>query len=376
MTSILSFDRAVIAAATIFFAACGGSTPQQEATSVAAPTELVRMETVPETRITTGTVRSATVSPLTAKVIGNVTRVLVTEGQRVRTGEVLVEIDDREGRARSDAATGGAREADQAISGATAAISAAQANADLANATFQRFAALRARGSVSPQEFEEVAARKAAADAALDQAKRGREAMVSRGAQARAGAVEAQTFLSYTRLRSPIDGVVTSRLIDPGAQAAPGVPLVIVEDDSRYRVETTVDETLAARLRAGDAVIIDGSIAGRVANISPAVDPVTRSALVKIDLPARSGLRSGGFVSVGFPVGSRNAVTVPATAVVRRGSLTSVFIVDAQQTVRMRLISLGDPLPGRVEVLSGLDAGERVVTQPVSALRDGVQVRS
>jgi membrane fusion protein, multidrug efflux system len=375
MTSIFSFERAV-ATATIVLASCGGSATHQEQQSTVTSTEVVKTETFPETRVTTGSVRSVTVSPLTAKVVGNVTRVLVTEGQRVRAGEVLVEIDDREGRARSDAAAGGADEVQQSISGLTAAIAAAGANADLANATFKRFAALRERGSVSAQEYEEVAARKAAAEAALTAAKRSRDAMIARGAQARASNVGAQTFLSYTRVRSPMDGVVTARLIDPGAQAAPGVPLVIVEDDSRFRVDTTVDETLAAQLRVGQRAIVDGTIGGRIVNIAPAVDPITRSALVKIDLPARSALRSGAFVRVAFPVGSRNVLTVPATAVIRRGSLTSIFIVDRQQTVRMRLVSLGDRHESRVEVLAGLDPGERIVIQPTPAVRDGVKVRS
>jgi multidrug efflux system membrane fusion protein len=376
MTSIRFFDRRAFAAAAILLGACGGQAVHEAAQSVAAPVEVVRSETLPETRITTGTVRSTTVSPLAAKVMGNVTRVLVAEGQRVRAGEILVEIDDREGRAKTEQASAGSSEVDQAIWGAAAAVDAAQANADLAKATYKRFAALRERGSVSPQEFEEVAARKTAADAQLDQAKRGREAMLARKSQARAGLAEAETLLSYSRVRSPIDGIVTARMVDPGAQAAPGMLLLTVEDDSHYRVDTMADEELAGRVRAGDPVTIDGKINARVTNIVPAVDPATRSALVKIDLPRHSGLRSGAFVRVAFAVGSRSGITVPASAIARRGQLTSVFVVDAQQTARMRLVTIGDPQQGRVEVLSGIDPGEKVVIQLNSELRDGVRVRT
>ena len=374
MTSIRFFDRRAFAAAAILLGACGGQAAHESVQSVDAAVEVVKSETLPETRITTGTVRSTTVSSLAARVMGNVTRVLVAEGQHVRAGEILVEIDDREGRAKTEQASAGSSEADQAILGATAAIAAAQANADLANATYKRFAALRERGSVSPQEFEEVAARKTAAGAQLDQARRGREAMLARKSQARAGLAEAETLLSYSRVRSPIDGIVTARMVDPGDQAAPGMPLLTVEDDSHYRVDTSADEDLAGRLRTGDAVTIDGRINARVGSIVPAVDPATRSALVKIDLPRHSGLRSGTFVRVAFPVGSRSGITVPASAITRHGQLTSVFVVDAQQMARMRLVTIGDARQGRVEVLTGIDPGEKVVVQLSSELREGVRV--
>lgn len=377
MTSILSFDRRALAlaAASVLAVACGTDAPPVSRTTIDAPVETVRTTAIPETRITTGTVRSTTVSPLAAKVMGNVTRVLVTEGQRVRAGDVLVEIDDREGRARTAQAGAGNREIDEAIAGANAAVAAAEANASLAGATYQRFEALRARGSASAQEFDEVSARKAGADAQLAGARRTREALIARRAQARAGLSEAETFLSYSQVRSPISGIVTARMIDPGAQAAPGVPLVTVEDDSHYRVETTVDEELARGIRAGDTVTIDDSIVARVTTVVPAVDPATRSALVKIDLPSGSGLRSGGFVRVAFRIGTRQGVTVPAAAVVNRGQLTSVFVVGSDGVARMRLVTLGETHDRRIEVLSGIDPGERLVSRAANGLRDGVQIR-
>ena len=332
--------------AAVLLASCGSETPAAKTAKAVGPFEMARSEVLPETKITTGTVRSANVSPLAAKVMGNVTRVLVSEGDRVRAGELLLEIDDREGRARSAQAAAGAAEVDQAIA-------AARANAGVTTATYKRIEMLRDRGSVSAQEFDEAAAKKSAAEAQLRQA-------LAQRAQAGAGQREADTFLSYARVRSPIAGIVTARMIDPGAQAAPGMPLLTVEDDSRYRVETTVDEELAAKVHAGDLVKIDG-LKARVTNIVPAVDPATRSSLVKIDLPKNSPLRSGAFVRVAFTTGTRSAITVPAGAVQRRGQLTSVQVVDDDGIARMRLVTLGETMGGRVEVLSGVDAGEKLV---------------
>jgi RND family efflux transporter MFP subunit len=335
-----------LAAVAILFASCGNEpSPAAAVPRAAGPVAVARSETLVETRITTGTVRSATVSPLAAKVMGNVTRVLVSEGQHVRAGELLAEIDDREMRAKTAQATAGA-------SGVEQAIAAARANAEVMATTYKRFAALRERGSVSPQEFDEITAKNRAAQAQLEQA-------LAQRTQARAGVTEAETFLSYSQVRSPIDGMVTARMIDPGAQAAPGMPLLTVEDDAHYRVETTVDEALAARVHAGDAVAVDG-VPARVSSIVPAVDPATRSAIVKIDLPRGAGFRSGSFVRAAFAVGTRSAIMLPAAAVQRRGPLTSVSVVGAGGVARMRLITLGAVQGERIEVLSGLDAGETV----------------
>ena len=377
MKSILFFDRRAFAAVAILFASCGGEAAHVTTRTVSAPVEVVTSATLPETRIVAGTVRSTTVSPLAARVMGNVTRVLVSEGQHVRADDLLVEIDDREGRAKTEQARAGSSEVDQAILGANAAVLAVEANAALADATYKRFAALRDRASVSAQEFEEVAARKAGADAQLNQAKRGRDALLARRAQAHAGVSEAETFLSFSRVRSPISGIVTARMIDPGAQTAPGVPLLTVEDDSQYRVETTVDEELAGSVHAGDAVTIENAgkpITARVTNVVSVVDPGTRSALVKIDLPRDSGLRSGAFVRVAFTVGSRSGITVPAAAITQRGPLASIFVLGKDGIARMRLVTLGEPQGQRVEVLSGLDPGETILPQVTNEIRDGVKV--
>ena len=116
------------------------------------------------------------------------------------------------------------------------------------------------------------------------------------------------------------------------------------------------------------------SLTARVTSIVPVVDPLTRSALVKIELPQRSGLRSGTFVRVAFVVGSRDGITVPATAVTRRGELTSVYVVDNSGIARMRIVTLGEPQGDRVEVLSGIDRGEKVIPRNVGNVRDGMRI--
>jgi len=377
MTSRLSIS-------VLLLAACSHPTTAPAPACVDAPTALVSTAELPVTRSVAGTVRAATVSPLAAKVMGNVVAVHVREGDRVRAGQLLAEIDDREARAARDAV-------ERAVEGANAAVAAAEANALLAATNQQRFAALRARGSISPAEFDEVRAKATVASAELERARRAREQLAAQRAQA-------GVFAGYAKVRAPIDGVVTARFVDPGAQAAPGMPLLTVEDDRTLRVETSAPEDLA--VREGDAVTIDAAgkrIAARVTRVVAALDPAARSAIVQIDIPGewrpspwrsapvplpagrgegsqRPSLRPGAFANVLFTSGARRAVAVPAAALQMRGALAGVFVVGRDGVARLRLVTAGDTIADRVEILSGLDAGETIVTA-LRGVRDGVRVR-
>ncbi|HET8798820.1 MAG TPA: efflux RND transporter periplasmic adaptor subunit, partial [Thermoanaerobaculia bacterium] len=253
------FNRTALALiAAGLAAACGHDEPKPVTReTVSAPTEIVQPAPLAATRTIAGTVRSANVSPLAAKVMGNVVRVHVAEGDRVKAGQLLVEIDARESVAQANAAS--------------SSIAAAEANSALAEATFRRFDALRARGSVSAQEFDNVKAQRDAAQAEL--------------ARARAMSAQASAFLDYASVRAPMDGVVAQRFVDPGAQAAPGMPLLTIEDTRSYRIEALVPEDVIAR--AGDTVRIEiggESIEAQITRVQPGVDPVTRSSLVQIAL--------------------------------------------------------------------------------------------
>jgi RND family efflux transporter MFP subunit len=305
-------------------------------------------------------VRAHTASTLSANVVGTIVRVGVGQGDRVQVGEALVEIDSRESRASVERARAGESELDHAID-------AAAANAQLAETTYRRMEALRPRGSASQQEYDEARARHLAAQADLARLNTSRTA-------ARAAVTQAAAVLDYTIVRAPISGVITARFADPGAQAAPGVPLLAIEDEQALRVDATVPEDLHLQPDTRVAVEANGdAVDARVVRIQPSVDSNARSALVQLEL-ARP-LRAGSYVRVSFPVGERTVIVVPATALVRRGQLTSVFAVGKDNIARMRLVTAGVTNDAGLEILSGLEAGEVVVSAP-ARVRDGALVRS
>lgn len=328
-----------------------------------------------------GLVQSRTRSVLASKLMGDVIAVHVNEGDHVRRGQLLVEIDGRDVAAQVAQARAGVQQVESAINGAESAVIAAQANADLATKTHDRYLALKARNSVSGQEFDEVDARYKAALAQLERAKQGRDQAIAQRAQAKGALAQAEAARSWARITSPIDGVVTARLVDPGDQAAPGRPLVEVEDPTSFRVDVHVGESQVDRIKVGSTVgvridALGRTLQGRIAQIAPALDPAVRSFLVKIDVPtgADAGLRSGLFGRAMIPVGEKQAILVPANAVSHRGQLTSVFIVDGESIARLRLVTIGHTLGDKVEVLSGLDAGDKVIVDGGAAVTDGTKV--
>ena len=312
-------------------------------------------EQVPALLHATGTVHARQSATISAQVMGRIQQVFVREGDQVHAGQTLVILDG----AALDAQAAGAKAAQAA---AESAESAARSNASLAASTLTRFRQLEVEKSVSPQEMDEVARRAEGANAQLEAARSQAEA-------ARQQAAAARTMQSYTRLAAPFAGVVTARMVDPGAMAAPGVPLVQIDQAGPLELQATIDESAIASVRVGmkAPVTIDGvaqPLAGIVAQILPAADAASHSFAVKIGLPPSSQVRAGMYGSVDIARGSTNAILAARSAIVIRGSLECAYVLDAQGIAQLRYITLGAAHGDRVEVLSGLAAGERLVDAP------------
>jgi RND family efflux transporter MFP subunit len=311
---------------------------------------------VPDLLEAAGTVRAAQTSDLASQLMGNIVEIRAREGDRVQRGQVLAVIDDSQPRAAVDRATA-------AGVGAQQQLVAANSDLVLAESTLKRYQNLYDRKSLSPQEFDEVKARQQATLARRDMAQAGQ-------AQAQAALKQAKTSLDYTRIRAPFDGVVTEKKADSGTLASPGMPIFTVEDVRRYRLEVAVNESDLRYVRTGGqvAVAIDAldnaELKGKVVQIIPAADPASRAFLVKIDLPTDPRLRSGLFGRARFSRGERQALLIPRTAVVERGQLQGVFVLDQNKIASLRYVTLGKSSGSEIEVLTGLQGGEWLVAKP------------
>ncbi|MGB9073752.1 MAG: efflux RND transporter periplasmic adaptor subunit [Terriglobales bacterium] len=316
----------------------------------------VQRAEVPDLLEAVGTIRAAQTSQLASQMMGNIVELRAHEGDRVQRGQVLAVIDDAQPRAAVDRAKAAENAAEQEVA-------ASDSDLALAQSTLKRYQDLYDKNSVSPQEFDEVKARYQAALAHRDMKRAGQ-------AQAKAGLAQAHTSFAYTRILAPFDGVVTERKADPGMLASPGLPIFTVEGLGHYRLEATVNESDLRYVRMGEQVPVlvdaleNAQLNGKVAQIVPAADPGSRSFLVKIDLPADARLRSGLFGRAQFSRGKRSSLLIPQTAVVERGQLQGVYVLDTNKIASLRYVTLGITAGTEIEVLAGLQEGERIVAKP------------
>lgn len=325
------------------------------------------VQTVPSTVKAVGTVRAAESAAVSAQLPGRLLAVLVHAGDTVRAGQPLARIDST--LAASDVAR-----AKASVAAARQAIAAAQSQSDLAASTLHRYDLLRQRNSVSPQEYDEVSRRAQSAQAQL-------QAAQAQLAAAQAAADSAATVAGYAVVTAPFSGIVTARLADPGTLAAPGVPLLMLDKSGPLQLQVSVDESQIAAVHTGQTfdATLDGlpqPVPARVAEILPAADPASHSFLVKLTLPPTSSLRSGVYGSIAIPVGHRSAVLLPAAAVVPRGSLATVWALDASGTATLRYVTLGASFGDQVEALSGVSAGESLVLNPADRDLAGAHIEA
>lgn len=326
----------------------------------------VQRADVPDFLEAVGTVRAAQTSQLASQMMGNIVEVRVHEGDRVRRGQVLAVIDDAQPRAAVERATAAAGAAEQGLA-------ASDSDLALAQSTLKRYQNLYDRKSVSPQEFDEVKARFQAALAHRDMMQAGQ-------AQAKAALAQAHTSLSYSRVLAPFDGVITEKKADPGTLASPGLRIFTIEGLGRYRLEATVNESDLRYVRVGEQVpvVVDAlelpERKGKVVQIVPAADSASRSFLVKIELPADPQMRSGLFGRAQFSRGNRSSVLIPRTAVVERGQLQGIYVLDLNKIASLRYVTLGRTAGADVEVLAGLQEGERLVAKPADLDLNGKRI--
>ncbi len=371
----------------ILAAACGGAPPPASGGPAGAPipvaTATASVTTVADRLEAGGVIAADSSAAMASRVLAPVMDVRVRAGDRVHAGDVLVVLDDRDTAARAVAARAAASAADQGLAAAVSDRAAAEAARTLAAAWHTRIAALQAERAATSQELDEANARLSAASAQVDGAQARVAQATSQLAAARATADAAVVAQSFSEVRAPFDGLVTERLVDPGALASPGVPLLRLDSAGRPHVEARVDESRQQYLHVGDPVevlidnraggVSDAPLAGVVTEIARAVAADERAFTVKVSLPDGIAPRTGTFARVRFAGASRQALVIPATAVRREGQLSTAFVVT-DGVAHLRLLRTGDETAGRVEVLAGLDRGEVIVNAPPPALVDGRHV--
>jgi RND family efflux transporter MFP subunit len=285
-----------------------------------------------------GTLKAASRTEIAARVLAPIEKINARAGQMVKEGDELVTLDRR------------ALETQR--SQVQAALVAADASLRQAENNFSRDSQLLNSHTISQAQFD---GSKAAFEVARANSNHAQQALA-----------EADVMLTYATIRAPRSGIIVDRLAEPGDMARPGVPLLVLYDPTSLRLEVPVMEGLAVKLHVGDelAVRIDSlnrTVMARVDEIVPQAEAASRSLLVKVAMPKEEGLVEGMFGRLLIPAGTRRHLCLATSAIEKIGQLKSVDVVGPDGRLERRMITTGRlGLPGRVEVLSGLKAGETV----------------
>lgn len=301
---------------------------------------VVEVATQPLVEQAAGTLRAKVETVISPIITATISSIAVRAGDEVQAGDELARLDSRELKARVD----------QAQQAAVAAqVRLAQTEKDLARV--ERIMKADA-GAVSRAERDRLQAAMQASRAELERLKRQKD--------------EVQTTLSYSKLTAPIAGRIVERLADPGDTARQGEPLLRMYDPTTLRLEASVRESVASKLAKGQQLWAEIDALKKqypvvVDEIVPSADPGSRSFLVKVSLSDGAGLYPGMFGRLMIPIGQAEKITIPLDAVTRVGQLDFVTVKTQQGPVR-RYVRLGQPSPDkRVEIISGLKAGDKIV---------------
>ncbi len=341
-------------AAALLLSACHGSEdgngpPPAAGAALRVATLKVEPKSVPAYASVPGTVAAVRQARIASRLTGYVERLAVRAGDSVKAGELLVAIDPADTRGQLAQAQAGL----------------ARAQATLANAASNRarFTNLYREGAATRQQYEGVERDYAAAR--------------SQVAAARAGVDMAHAQSAYADIRAPFAGVIVERDADAGDLATPGRTLLVLEDPAWLEVRAQVDEATYAALAPDQTVpvrsganLIEAKLAQRV----PAGDPLSHTHLIKLALPPGAPVASGGYVTVEVPLGTRQALVVPASAVVTRAGITGVFVVAPDGAAQFRLVRAGSSGPAGIEIQAGLSAGETVVQAPDERIENGTRI--
>ncbi len=349
--------RAALAASIVLagLAGCNDKATEQHKADAGATVQatLVTVEkaVLPIVVTSPGSVIAQQQAQIASRLMGFIREINVEEGQSVAAGQRLFTVDPTDIQGQVNMARAGLSQADAAL-------------ADAKN-DYERFGALYKEEAIPKMQWDKIRLQY--------------QVSQQQAAAAHAGYDTAAAQMRYATVVAPFAAVVTQKMAHAGDLAAPGRPLLVLENPAKLQVQTSVAREVFAQLKPGSVVAIrvdgrDGEIAGKVVNLVPAADPVTHSHLVKIDLPQGHGLNSGSFVQVAFPLGEREGIRVPVSAVLERAGITGVFVADAQGVVQYRMVRTGAASGGKVEIQAGLNPGERVVTSATAALQNGDKV--
>ncbi|WP_457680457.1 efflux RND transporter periplasmic adaptor subunit [Thermovibrio sp.] len=375
------------------FSSCGGTEEKAEPVKVKAVSGVkvapVKVMEFTEKASFTGTVipkQEVLVSP---KVVGYLIKENAKASQKVKKGQILAVIDSSDikpdvekAKAALKEIAAAEKELDKALLEVEANKKAVEANYHFAKKTYERFKKLLEEDAISKQKFDEIKAKYEAAKAQLEAVKAKEEQILekkkelkAKREQVLASLKKAQAYLSYTYLKSPVDGVVLQKLIDKGNLVSPQTPVYKI-GSLPLEVRAYIDNVYADKIKLGSTVIVKvggKTYKGKVVEVDKSADPVSHKFGVKVLTEREIDAIPGAYATVEFPTVKKEVLAVPKSAIYRVGALEFVFVVK-DGVAHLRFVKTGDTIGNYIVILSGLHKGEKIAITNVNKLVDGARV--
>lgn len=313
------------------------------------PVVQVQREQIPRVYTVPGSVKSDERIELSSRISGYIQNISVHEGDRITKGAILVEIDPTE--------------VEGAINRALAAVQTTRTALSDIERDVRRLSGLKEKGVVSNETFRKAKVQQDVARSAMTEAKAALDTAIA--------------TRRYVSLKAPFNGIVVTRHKQTGDLAIPGAAVLTIESRVNLLFKTSVAESRIKNVHTGDKVKIEidalgsDSVDGIVLRLIPSGDPVTRRYDVEISLPANLSVYPGMFGRAHFVLGFDKSPVVPKAAIVERGGLRGVFVLDGEGSVKFRWLRTGREWADRLEVLVGLEGGERILAQNDRRVHDG-----
>jgi RND family efflux transporter MFP subunit len=301
-----------------------------------------------------GTIKSKETVNISTKMMGRLLSLQVDEGSVVKKGQLLAEVD--------------AAEADSAYRQSDAGLRAADVNSGNMEKDLERYKRLYEEKAVTKHQLEQI-------EAGAAQAKAQKE-------QASASVRMAKTLMSYGKLYSPVNGVITKKWMEPGNLAYPGMAILTVENPASLELLVEVPEEKSRQISSGSTAKIftgnedDRSVDTKVVMVVPTANAFTKTSTVRLEIPSDAGIVPGQFARVRFNAFKKDFVSVPDGAMKRQGQLEMVFTRDDKGLSSLRIVRSGRREGGFVQVLSGLSGDETVVVNPPETLKEGMKLEA
>jgi RND family efflux transporter MFP subunit len=307
-----------------------------------------------------GKIEALQTAQISTRLMGTINRIYVKAGDRVRRGQVLVSISSQDIVAKRDQTN--------------AAIAEAEANVKNAQKDYERFTNLYNKQSASAKELDNVTLQYNAAKARLEAASQMKN--------------EVNALISYSSLTAPFDGVVTQRMADEGNMASPGMPLLVVEQNTVLQVSAAVSENQVGLLKKGETAQVEIKSIGKtiqcqVTEISPSSQLTGGQYEIKLSIPEKEkkDLYAGMYVNVFIPVSqpaalpqASGAILVPTSSLLQNDQLTGLYTISSNNTAILRWVRTGKTFGDQTEILSGLAAGEKYIVKAEGKLFNGAPV--